>query len=164
MVKESGKGKKTELEDGNKRGMGEWKVEVCPHTFLHHATGNVYLFHARRWERHTMHYARRTSKRKTTWQAHWLKPHSHRLDKAYFPLGGLWHGQKKTSKAQRTSSILQGGNQQDRKWKCHPRRDLEGKLLIQGLPWPCAWALTMCRFNRRVTMNSLAPSQWQALS
>ena len=88
-----------------------------------------------------------------------LKTHLHRLESACRLLGRLWHGQKKTSKTLQTSNPFQGCNQQDRKWENHPRRDLEGKGLIQGRLWPCAWAVAMCTFKRRDTVNSLAPRQ-----
>ena len=67
-----------------------------------------------------------------------LKPHLHRLQRAGHLLGRLWHGQNKTSKTLQTSNPFQGCDQQDRKWESHPRRDLEGKTLIQGHLWPCA--------------------------
>lgn len=65
------------------------------------------------------------------------KTHLHRLERACCLLRRLWHGQKETSKTLQTSNPFQGCDQQDRKWESHPRRDLEGKELIQGRLWPC---------------------------
>lgn len=88
-----------------------------------------------------------------------LKTHLHRLERACCLLGRLWHGLKKTSKTLLTSNPFQGCDQQDRKWESHPRSDLEGNGLNPSTPQPCIWARAMCTFNRRGTVNSLAPSQ-----
>lgn len=88
-----------------------------------------------------------------------LKTHLHRLERAFCLLERLWHDQKETSKTLQTSNPFQGCYQQDRKWESHPRRDLEGKGLVQGRPWPWTCSLTMCTLSRRDMANSLAPHQ-----